>query len=76
MSCGISLRHGSVLAWLWHRPAAAALIRPLTWELPNTTGAAIKIFKKIRRIKIKVSRIFSKHQGGGEFPIAFGGTVV
>ena len=27
---------------LWCRPAAAALIRPLDWELPYTTGAALK----------------------------------
>ena len=30
------------LLWLWRRPAAAALIRPLTWELPGATGAALK----------------------------------
>ena len=24
-----------VLLWLWGRPAAAALIRPLAWELPH-----------------------------------------
>ena len=30
------------LLWLWHRPAAAAPIRPLTWELLYTTGAALK----------------------------------
>ena len=22
--------------WLWYRPAAAAVIRPLVWELPDT----------------------------------------
>ena len=27
---------------LWHRLAAAALIRPLTWGLPYATGVAIK----------------------------------
>ena len=34
MSCGVGHRRGSdlVLLWLWHRPAAAALIRPLAWE--------------------------------------------
>ena len=31
-----------VLLWLWCRLAPAALIRPLAWELPNVTGAAIK----------------------------------
>ena len=31
-----------VLLWLWHRPAAAAPIRPLAWELPHAAGAALK----------------------------------
>ena len=31
-----------VLLWLWHRLAAAALIRPLAWELPYATGVALK----------------------------------
>jgi len=30
------------LLWLWRRSAAAALIWPLTWELPYSTGAAVK----------------------------------
>ena len=36
--------HSSNLAllWLWHRPAAAALIRPLAWELLYVTGVALK----------------------------------
>ena len=37
------------LLWLWHRPAAAALIRPLTWELLYAKGAALK--KKKRETK-------------------------
>ena len=40
--------------WLWCRLAAAALIRPLAWELPQTAGAALK------RKKIK-----NKTQKGG-----------
>ena len=37
-------RHGSdpALLWLWYRLAAAALIRPLAWELPYATGVALK----------------------------------
>ena len=31
-----------VLLWLWHRPAAAAPIQLLAWELPFTAGAALK----------------------------------
>ena len=48
MSCGVGLRHGSdlVLLWLWRRPAAAALIQPLAWELPCATDAALKKDKK------------------------------
>ena len=33
------------LPWLWCRPAAAALIPPLAWELP-TAGVALKKQKK------------------------------
>ena len=35
-----------VLSWLWHRPAAAALIPLLAGELPYTAGTAIKKEKK------------------------------
>ena len=30
------------LLLLWHRPAAAALIRPLAWKLSYAAGAALK----------------------------------
>ena len=30
------------LAWLWRRLVAAALMRPLAWELPYATGLALK----------------------------------
>ena len=30
------------LLWLWLRPAAAAVIQPLAWEPPYTTGVALK----------------------------------
>ena len=42
--CSVGHRCGSdpVLLWLWCRPAAAALIRPLTWELSYAVGAAPK----------------------------------
>ena len=37
MSCGVGWRRGSdpVLLWLWCRPEATALIRPLAWEPPH-----------------------------------------
>ena len=40
MSCGVGRRRSSDLAllWLWHRPAVAALIRPLAWEPPYAVG--------------------------------------
>ena len=31
-----------MLLWLWLRPAATAPIRPLSWEPPYATGAALK----------------------------------
>ena len=48
MSCGVGHRHSVdlLLLWLWCRPAAAALIRPLAWELPYTMGVALKKDKK------------------------------
>ena len=32
--------------WLWCRPEATALIRPLVWEPPYAMGVALKIQKK------------------------------
>ena len=48
MSCGVGRREGLdlVLLWVWRRPAATALIRPLAWEPPYATGAALKETKK------------------------------
>ena len=34
------------LLWLWHRPAAIAPIRPLTWEPPYAPGAALEKAKR------------------------------
>ena len=31
-----------VLLWLWHRPVATVPIRPLAWEPPYATGAALE----------------------------------
>ena len=38
-----------VLLWLWHRLAAAALIRPLAWELPYATDVGLKKKKKRKK---------------------------
>ena len=52
MRCGVGRRHGldPALLWLWRRPAAVALIRPLVWEPPYATGAALK--KKKKKINV------------------------
>ena len=34
--------------WLWHRPAAKALIQPLGWEFLCAAGGALKKKKKKR----------------------------
>ena len=58
MSCGVGCRCSSDLAllWLWRRPAAAALIRPLAWEPPYATGASLEKAKRPKKI---ISIIFS-----------------
>ena len=42
-----------MLLWLWRRPAAAALIPLLAWELPYAVGAALKKPKKKKKEKKK-----------------------
>ena len=42
MSCGIGHRCSSLLLLLWHRLAAADLIRPLAWGPPYAIGVALK----------------------------------
>ena len=51
-SCRIGHRCGldPVLLWLWHRPAAAAPIRPLAWELPYATSVGKKTNKRVQYI--------------------------
>ena len=63
MSCGVGRRRGSDLALLWHRLATTAPIRPLPWEPPYATGAALKRQKNpIHNQKTgrRLSRHFSK----------------
>ena len=47
MSYGVGHRHSlePALLWLWYRPAATALFRPLVWEALQVVaaGAALKI---------------------------------
>ena len=51
MSCGVGYRRSSdpELLWLWCRPAAPALIRPLAWELPYAVGAVLKRQKQTNK---------------------------
>ena len=47
------------LCELWCRTAAAALIRPLAWELPFATGAALKSKKpktKTKKTQIRLTK--------------------
>ena len=56
LSCGIGCRCSSDLALLclWCRPVATALIRPLAWEPPYATGAALKRQKNVY-LSLKIS---------------------
>ena len=57
MSCGVGRRGGSdpALLWVWRRPAAAALIQPLAWELPCAKGVALKKKKREKKIILTLS---------------------
>ena len=55
--CRLQTRLGSTLLWLWRRPVATALIRPLAWEPPYAMGVALK-GKKIKERKKKFSPVF------------------
>ena len=59
MSCAVGHRHNSdpKLLWLWCRPAATALIRPLAWEPPYAKGAALKKAKRPKKKKRKKEKI-------------------
>ena len=48
MSCGVGHRSGldAQLLWLWHKPTATALIRPLAWEPPYAAGTDLENTKK------------------------------
>jgi len=51
MSCGVGSRLSldPALLWLWHRPVAVALIRPLAWGLLYAEGVALKRQKEGRK---------------------------
>ena len=64
MSCGVGHICGSdpTLLWLWHRPAAAALIQPLAWKLPYAAGPNKKKWKK--KVKGVETKCIHGCQGG------------
>ena len=51
VSCGVGHTFSSdpTLLWLWHRPAATALIKPLAWEPPYSVGAALEKAKRPKK---------------------------
>ena len=51
-ACGIGRGRGSDLAllWLWCRPVATAQIKPLVWDSPYATDAALKRQKDKKKI--------------------------
>ena len=53
VSCGVGRKQSLDLALLclWYRPAAAAPIQPLAWELQYAAGAALKRQKRKREEK-------------------------
>ena len=58
MSCGVGGRCGldPALLWLWCRPAAAALIQPLTWEPLCAVGTALNKRQKQNWRKNKMKK--------------------
>ena len=58
VSCGVGHRWGSdpALLWLWCRPASAAPITSLVWELPYAAGAALVKAKRQKKLKNKTKQ--------------------
>ena len=48
------------MLWLWRRPVATALIRPLGWEPPYATGAALEKAKKNKKTVMAQCKPFRK----------------
>ena len=65
MSCGVGRKHGwdLVLLWLWHRPAATALIGPLAWEPSYATEAAQETAKRQKKKKKYAKAVGFVHNG-------------
>ena len=88
VSCGVGCRCGSdpALLWLWRRPVATAVSRPLAWEPPYAAGVALeKREKKKTKKKVKLSlcgvplwlsglRIWFCHHCGSGYSYSTGST--
>ena len=63
VSCSVGHRCGLdmvlLLLWLWRRPAAAALIQPLGWELPHAMGTALKSKKYLEQTAHEIKLLLS-----------------
>ena len=60
MSCGVGL--DPALLWLWHRPVATALVRPLAWEPPHAVDAAQEMAKRQKKKKRKSTLLNTYHK--------------
>ena len=60
MSCAGSCRRSSApaLLWLWGRPAAATVTRPLAWERPQAADAALKRRKNKNKTNKKKTHLY------------------
>ena len=52
--------------WLWCTPSAAAPIPPLAWEVPYTTGVALKKKKKRKDKEAKQKLFTAKGESTGD----------
>ena len=57
---------GSGFVWLWYKPAAVTLIRPLAWKPPYAAGAALKRQKDKKKKKKKKKQKASFFSEGGK----------
>ena len=53
-----------MLLWLWHKPAAAALFRPLAWELPYAAGTALACAHTHKEVNTYNGILFGLKTGG------------
>ena len=66
VSCGVGHRRGldPALLWLWRRPVATALTRPLAWEPPYAERAALEKEKKRKKEIIPLTNVETRQSIG------------